>query len=132
MSYAKNFAKRATLIFFLTSFKIGSLFSSKGRLPNALRSFVVYKLNCAGCQSCYIGEIRRHLATRIKEHLVTDIMKHLLENKTCKNLCDKGCFQVIDYASFPFRLKVKEALHINWLKPDLNKQKEHMSVTISV
>ena len=90
----------------LTPFKIGSVFSSKDRLPNALRSFVVYKFTCAGCQSCYIGETRRHLATRIKEHLVTDkkshIMKHLLENKISKNLCDKSCFQVIDYASSSF------------------------------
>ena len=33
------------------------------------------------------------------------------------------------YASSPFRLKIKEALHINWLKPDLNKQKEHVRGT---
>ena len=59
-------------------------------------------------------------------------MKHLLENKTCKNLCDEGCFRVIDYASSPFRLKVKGALLTNWLKRDLNKQKEHVSITISV
>ena len=59
-------------------------------------------------------------------------MKHLLENKTCKNLCDEGCFRVIDYASSPFRLKVKEVLHINWLMPDLNKQKEYVRITISV
>ena len=42
---------------------------------------------------------------------------------------NKGCFQAVDYASSPFRLKVKEALHINYLKPDLNKQKEHVSIT---
>ena len=63
---------------------------------------------------------------------MSHIMKHLLENKTYKSLCDKGCFQVIDYASSPFRLKVKEVLQINWLKPDLNKQKEHVSITILV
>ena len=119
-----------------TPFKIGSLFSSKDRLCNALRSIVVYKFTCAGCQSWYIGEKRRHLASRIKEHLVTNkmshIMKHLLENKICRSLCDESCFQVIDYASFPFRLKVKEALNINWLKSSLNKQKEHVNITISV
>ena len=84
------------------------------RLPNALRSFVVYKFLCARFQSCYIGETRRHLSTRIKEYLLTDKkshkMKHLLENKTCKNLCDKGCFLVTDYASSPFSLKIKESL----------------------
>ena len=131
----KRFCKKTDINIVLTPFKIGSLFSSKDMLPNALRS-VVYKFTCAGCQYCYIGKTRRHLATRIKDHLITDkksdIMKHLLENKTCKSLCDKSCFQVIDYASSPFRWKVKEALHINWLKFDLNKQKEHVSITISV
>ena len=63
---------------------------------------------------------------------MSHIMKHLLENKICRSLCDESCFQVIDYASFPFRLKVKEALHINWLKSSLNKQKEHVNITISV
>ena len=109
------------------------MYSSKDRSAHALRSFVVYKFTPAGCQSGYIGETKRHLATRVKEHLVTDkkshIMKHLLENKTCKSLCEEGCFQVIDYASSPLRLKVKEALHINCLKPDLNKQKEHVRGT---
>ena len=92
----KRFCKKTDINIVLTPFKIGSLFSSKDRLPNALRSFAVYKFTCAGCQSCYIGETRRHLATRIKELLVTDkksyIMKHLLENKTCKSLCDEGYF----------------------------------------
>ena len=132
----KRFCKKAGINIVSTPFKIGSLFSSKDRLPNALRSFAAYKFTCPGCQSCYIGETRRHLVTRIKEHLITDkksyIMEHLLDNKTCKSLCDEDCFQVIDCASSPFRLKVKEALHINWLKPDLNKQKEHVSITISV
>ena len=86
---------------------------------------MVYKFTCAGCQSCYIVETRRHLATKIKKHLVTDkvshTVKHLLKNKICKNLCDESCFQVIDYASTPFKLKVKEVLLINWLKRELNK-----------
>ena len=132
----KRFGKNTDINAVLTPFKIGSLISSRDRLPNALRSFVVYKFTCAGCQSCYIGETRCHLATRIKEHLVTDkkshIMKHLLGNKTCKKLCDESCFQIIDYASSRFRLKIKEALHINWQKPDLNQQKEHVNITISV
>ena len=134
--FCKRFCKKTNINIVLTPFKIGSLLSSKDRLLNALRSFVVYRFTCAGCQSCYIGETRRHLAARIKEHLVTHkkshITKHLLENKTRKSLCDEGCFQVIDYASTPLRLKVKKALHINWLKPDLNKQKEHVRITISV
>ena len=117
-------------------FKTGDLFSSKDCLPSGLKSFVVYKFVCAGCQSCYIGETKHHLPTRINERLVTDkkshIFKHLSENSTCKNLCDGNCFTIIDSGSSPFRLKLKEALHITWLKPNLNKQKEHVSITISV
>ena len=109
----KRFCKNTDINIILTPFKTGSLISSKDRLPNALRSFVVYK---------------EHLVTDRKSH----IMKHLLQNKSCKNLHDESCFQVINYASSPFRLKVKEALHINWLKPDLNKQKEDVNITISV
>ena len=116
-SFSKDFAKKLTFNIALILFNIASLLSSKERIPNALRYFVVYKLTCAGCQSYYIGETKRHLAARIKDHLVTDkkshIMKHVLDNKICKCLCDEDCFQVIDYASSLFRLKVKEALHIN-------------------
>ena len=67
----ERFCKKTDIIIVLTPFKIGSLLSSKNSLLNTVRSFVVYKFTCAGCPSCYIGETRRHLATRVKEHLLT-------------------------------------------------------------
>ena len=67
----ERFCKKTDIIIVLTPFKIGSLFSSKDSLLNTVRSFVVYKFTCAGCPSCYIGETRRHLATRVKDHLLT-------------------------------------------------------------
>jgi hypothetical protein len=36
---------------------------------------VVYKLECADCNACYIGQTKRHLETRVKEHR-SDISKH--------------------------------------------------------
>ena len=132
----KKFCKNSNINIPFYPFKTGDLFSCKDCLPSALKSFVVYKSVCAGCQSCYIGETKRHLPTRINEHLVTDkksyIFKHLLENSACKNVCDENCFAIIDSASSSSRLKLKEVLHITWLKPNLNKQKEHVSITISV
>ena len=132
----KKFWKNSNMNIFFSSFKIADLFSSKDCLPSALKSFVVYTFFCGGCQSCYIGENKRHLPTRINEHLVTDkksyIFKHLLENSACKNVCDENCFAIINSASSSSRLKLKEALFITWLKPNLNKQKEHVSITISV
>ena len=132
----KTFCKNTNVKIVFSPFKLQDLFPSKDCLPVALKSFVVYKFTCAGCQSCYIGETKRHLPTRIKEHLQTDtkshIIQHLNEYSNCKDLCDDSCFIIIDHASSSFRLKLKEALHIIWLKPVLNKQKNHVSITILV
>ena len=39
-----------------SSFKIGNLFGVKDPVPDGLRSRVVYKFVCAGCNPCYVGE----------------------------------------------------------------------------
>ena len=79
-----------------------------------------------GCNACYIGETTHHLSARIKKHLKTDeksnIFTHLVSNETCKALSTKNCFKIIHSASAPFRLKAKEAMHITWTKPSLNKR----------
>lgn len=54
----------------LSPFKIGSSFSSQDRLPDPLKSFLVDKSTCSGCQSPCIGETRCHLATRMNEPFV--------------------------------------------------------------
>lgn len=37
---------------------------------------VVYKIDCCNCEVSYIGQTKRHIATRIKEHQ-SDIKKHI-------------------------------------------------------
>ena len=50
-----------------------------------LKSQVVYKIICPGCNSCYIGETTRLLLTRFKEHKTRDAMfNHLKEYKWAK------------------------------------------------
>ena len=61
-------------------FKTSDLFSIKDCLPSDLKSFVVYKHVCAGCQSCDIGETKRNLPTWINEHLATDKKSHILKH----------------------------------------------------
>ena len=65
----KKFSKNSNISIVFSPFKTGDMFSSKYCLPSGLKSFVVYKFVCAGCQSCYIGETKRHLPTRINECL---------------------------------------------------------------
>ena len=40
-------------------------------------------------------------------------------------------FKIIDKANSKFDLKIKEALHINWRKPSLNAQQNHLALTLS-
>ena len=41
-------------------------------------------------------------------------------------------FKTIDKANSKFDLKIKEALHINWRKPNLNAQQNHLPLTLSL
>ena len=84
--------------------------------------------------STNIGETNRHLSTRVREHLATDkashIFKHLHSNCRCKSMTSSECFKIIDFAETTFQLKIKEALHIVWDKPNLNQQVKHVNLKL--
>ena len=105
-------------------------------IPDDLKSFLVYKVTCASCNSSYIGETCRHFKTRIEEHIKKDnkshILKHLHSAATCFDSYNSLCFEIIDRAASKFGLKIKEALHINWRKPNLNAQQYHLALTLSL
>ena len=134
--FCKFYCKSLSIKIVLTPFKVADMFNVKDPIPKSLKSFVVYKFVCPGCNACYIGETTRHLSTRIKEHLETDkkshIFAHLVNNETCRARCTENCFEIIDSAATPFRLKLKEAMHIIWKKPSPNKQQKHVSIPITV
>ena len=71
----------------------------------------------------------------MREHLYTDknsnIFKHLKSSDKCKKACNDSCFTILDSASTYDQLKVKEALHILWERPVLNKQVQHLDVSLS-
>ena len=104
--------------------------------PKFPQSYVVYQFTCAGCNACCIGETRSNLKKRIEEHLGKDknslLLKHLQENTHCKQVGNFDCFDVIDRDTSHFRLQLKEAMHITWKKPILNKQIKHFTLTIFV
>ena len=112
------------------------MLSIKDSVPKYLKSFVAYRLTCPGCNARYIGETTHHLTTKIKEHLKTDskshVFKHLDTNRNRKELCDTECFEIIDSATSSYKLKLKEAMHIIWEKPSLNKQVKHVGISITI
>jgi len=105
--------------------KIGNLFGVKDLIPCGLRSRVVYKFACAGCNACYVGEITRYFSSRVREHLVSDrashIFKHPENSEHCRRaLCSVDCFHILDHAPTRFQLKIKEAFHFQREQPSLN------------
>ena len=133
--FCKFYCKSLSIKIILTPFKVADMFNVKDPISKSLKSLVVYKFVCPGCNTCYNGETTCHLSTRIKEHLemvkYSHIFAHLVNNETCKALSTENCFEIIDSAATPFRLKLKEAMHIIWKKPSLNKQQKHVSISIT-
>ena len=131
----KKYCSNLTIKLAFGSFKVKNLIKVKDSVPRSLRSCVVYKFTCAGCNSVYVGETCRHISTRVREHLCTDknshVYKHLQNYKTCKDSCDESCFKVIDSAKTYHQLKIKEALHILWEGPNLNKQVQHYNFSLT-
>ena len=119
-----------------TSFRIENYFSYEDRIPDYLKLFLVYKFTCATCSSSYLDEICSHFKTRTNKHIKKDskshIYKHLHSPATCFDSYNSLFFKIIDKFNSKLDLKVKEALHINWRKPNLNAQQDYLSLTLSL
>ena len=103
---------------------------------SSLEIFGSLKIRNFGCSSSHVGETYRHFKTRIEKHIKKDnkshIFKHLHSTATCFDSYNSLCFKIIDKANSKFDLKIKEALHINWRKPNLNAQQNHLALTLSL
>lgn len=132
----KRYCKSCSVKIIFTSFKIGSMFSSKDKIPNHIKSNVVYQFTCASCNASYIGETTRRFGQRIEEHLKKDkssyVYKHIHDKVTCFDAADIKSFSILDKADTKWQLKLKEGLHISWKNPVLNRQVKHVNKTLSV
>ena len=113
----------------LISFEIKNYFSYKALIADDLKSFLVYKFTCASC-NC------RHFKTRTDERIKNDnkshMFKHLHSTITWFDSYNSLGFNIIDKANSKFELKIKEALHIHWRKPNLNSQQNHLALILSL
>ena len=83
-----------------------------------------------------MGRTHKYFDDRRKEHLETDknsaILKHLEKDNNCKAKNDKSSFSIIDFAKTDYELALKEAMHIKWIKPNLNAQKWHEIIRLLI
>ena len=54
----------------------------------------------------------------------------LTNSPNCKNQYTSDCFKILDSAKTVYSLKLKEAIYINSLKPDLNTQVQHFNTLL--
>ena len=89
-------------------------------------SNIIYQVSCKDCSKFYIGKTTRNFCIRLEEHLSTKnkndslIRKHMDESKHIMDLDRK----LLDKASTNQKLLLKEMLHINRLKLELNVQEQ--------
>ena len=106
--------------------------SLKSSVDKSLKSGVVYKITCPRCNSCYVGQTRRHLITRIKEHVRKNapVSIHMT---SCQHTLTMDDVTILKASSRSTRhLMTLEALFINQLKPRLNTKDEHRSRTLVI
>ena len=107
------------------------LMHPKDRISSEQKKDLVYHWECKadGCNSSYIGETSRALGKRVKEHsksTTSAILKH------CKDfhhpLPSIDDFNIIDKEPSQITREAKEAIHIRWLDPSLNRNIGKMSI----
>ena len=110
-----------------------SPFYVKDKIPNGLRSCVVYHFKCRCCSASYVGQRVRYLHTRVSEHLgisaltgnkssnqkLTSILQHLNNTGHTASLDD---FKILSSCPSSDELMIHESLLISKLKPTLNVQ----------
>ena len=77
-----------------------------------------------------VGILKLGLRNISEKDKNSHIFKHLNSTATCFDSYNSLCFKIIDKANSKFVLKIKEALHINWRKPNLNAQQNHLALTL--
>ena len=76
----------------------------------------------------HLKDLKEHIKKDNKSH----IFKHLPSTATCFDSYNSLCFKITVKANSKFDSKIKEAFHINWRKPNLNVQQNHLALTLSL
>ena len=99
--------------------------SLKSSFSSELKSKVVYRLECWGFKSVYVGQTIRHLTTRTEEQGKEDTPVGQ-PIKQCGSEGGKSEFKwkTIDQASSSIKLLTLEAMHIRKERPAINTRDE--------
>ena len=118
-------------LIFHNRFSVSSMFPFKDRVPQSVRSNVVYSYRCGICNSMYIGETTRHYTTRVAEHkgvspltgrpmskVTSKIYQHFYHTGHCirdENFSILFCRDALD-------IEISESIAIHQFHPCLNEK----------
>ena len=103
----------------------------KPKTPENVHGNVVYEITCSRCQSSYVGQTTRHLATRVREHSkgTSPVGEHLNWRGVTIDSCE---VKIIDTARDSAKVLTLEALHINQRKPSINPKEEYKARVLTL
>ncbi len=122
-------------VIFKCSNRLRNFLVFKDKIPLNVRSHLLYRYTCDGCNAIYIGKTRRHYLVRTFEHLGISLRTHKKFTYNPKNgnnsailnhVNGQNCtgkeenFQIIGSASNDYHLCLKESLLIQKHKPGIN------------
>ena len=112
--------------------RLSSCFRFKDVIPRELRSHLVYKFSCGGCNATYYGKTERHINVRAGEHIglspltgnrvackPSAVSDHLLLHDNITS--DFKNFTILCNESNDFKLSIRESILIYRDNPILNK-----------
>ena len=112
--------------------RLSSCFRFKDVIPRELRSHLVYKFSCGGCNATYYGKTERHINVRAGEHIglspltgnrvackPSAVSDHLLLHDNITS--DFKNFTILCNENNDFKLSIRESILIYRDNPILNK-----------
>ena len=128
-------------IVFQTKCKLNNFFTFKDKIPVFLRSGIVYKCKCRGCNGTYYGKTKRHFKIRMSEHLGVSALtgkrvkgdndsaikeRHLF----CNYSSGFDDFSILASNNNDFKVTLMESLLINRDHPPLNKNRHSLPLEL--
>ena len=109
---------------------IQNFFKFKDKVPNDLRSLIVYEYSCGCCNATYIGKSKRNFLVRIHEHLGISIRTNRRlgspsfsairqHSEETDHPINRDSFSILSGRSTDMELGIVETLYIKKKKPSL-------------
>ena len=143
--FSKYFPACRIKVIFKCSSRLNRFLVFKDKIPSNVRSHLLYRYTCSGCNATYIGKTRRHYLVRVFEHLGISLRTHkkftynpnngnnsaILNHVHGQNCVGKEeNFKIIGSAANDFHLCLKESLLIQKEKPKINTSDNSMPLKL--